>query len=268
MVNLQNITVFGDSIAKGVFLEGRQVKPLNTNAVKMIENAFNAEIKNNSQFGQTLKKVVERKMIEKFCENMVSNNTVVLALGGNDADFNWAEVEKSPNDFHDSKTNLWQFEEMLSNVIQTLKSFGANVVVCSLCPVCSKQYFENVLSKNFDGEKIKQFLQGDIENIYRHQELFNLALFKVAVKNGCYFFDYRSEFLKTTNLKKLLCEDGIHPNEKGQELIANLAIEKLSNNQLKTIEILKRKTFALQNVVLQKNVPRHFAFKHIFAKQH
>ncbi len=260
----EKITIFGDSIAKGLFLNNLKPENLKTNAVLLLEERLNTKIENNSKFGQTLKKVFERGIFDKFAKENHDGEMVVLALGGNDADYNWTEVEKSPQSFHAPRTPLCEFETMLDVSLKILKSSGAKVVVTSLCPVCAEDYFDNVLSKNFDAQKILEFLQGDKQNIYRHQELFNLAITKIAYQNNCTFFDYRSEMLKLNSLNGLLCQDGIHPNERGQQFVSNLAFEKLQ--QANFVEALKQKTQSLQNVVLSSANLKHFAFKQAILK--
>lgn len=228
MALLNHITVFGDSVAKGVCLKDGKVQKLDVNAVELVADSFDTKIENNSVFGQTLKRLYDRGTIQTFAKKLdYDNNIVVLALGGNDSDYDWEVVQKDPNFPQGPKTSLKDFSFMLSDCIKMLKASRATVVVCSLCPVDSKRYFENVLSKKFDGEKIKQFLHGDLENIYRHQEMFNLEAFKVATKLGCKFLDYRFAFLERQDFREFLCDDGIHPNEKGQKLIAEVAIKEI-----------------------------------------
>lgn len=263
---LQKITIFGDSISKGVFLDENKPQNLKTNAVSILQEQFGFDIENNSKFGQTLQKVFERGIIEKYVKTNHENEIVVLALGGNDADYDWAQVQKNPNFCHQSKTNLKDFEDMLAQSIKLLKQTGAKVVVASLCPIDSNLFFENVLSKNFDGQKILEFLQNDVQNIYRHQELFNLSALKIAFANDCTFFDYRTEMLKLRNLKSLMCCDGIHPNEEGQKFVAKLAVKKLEHSNTNFLEILKKKT-ANQNYVSQVQIrPIHFALKQFAIK--
>ena len=54
---------------------------------------------------------------------------------------------------------------------------------------------------------------------------------KIALKTDCYFFDYRAKLLDERNLDSFLCDDGIHPNEKGQRFLAELATNAINNFQ-------------------------------------
>lgn len=220
-----NITVFGDSISKGLYLDCDKVERLNVNAVNLVGERYGIEIVNNSMFGQTLKRVCGKGMIERYVSSLEGNNIAVLCIGGNDADYNWQDVAVSPLDFHDSKTPISHFSALVGQTIRQLQKFGVRVVVTSLPPVSSSRYFNNVISRHCDGDAVMRFLQNDVSNISRHQECFSNVLMQQALTNNCGFVDLRRAFLMKNNLLDYICEDGIHPNEKGQRLIAETVIE-------------------------------------------
>lgn len=226
-----NITIFGDSISKGLFLKDDKIEKIDRPAVKILKDNLSLNIDNKSVFGQTLKRVYEKGMIDKYLSeiDVLENNMVVLSLGGNDSDFNWQEVENSPLDFHSSKTSLAEFSGILNSVIYKLQERGVEVVVCSLFPVDAKRYFNNVLSKKYDQEKLFEFLNHDITNISRHQEIFSTECLKVAMKNHCRFLDFRSELLSRKDFLSFVCDDGIHPNQNGHKMIADFVTAKIQN---------------------------------------
>ncbi len=246
--NNTTITVFGDSISKGLFLNGTKIDKLSTSAVDILQNNFMLEIENKSAFGQTLKRVYEKGMIDQYLEkiNYDNNNMVVFALGGNDSDYNWDEVQKEPDAFHTSKTGLAEFSCILEESINKLKMNNVKVVIASVFPIDSKRYFENVLSVKYDGQKILQFLHNDLTNIARHQEIFNVACLKSAIKNNCSFLDYRSVFLNLANMLDYMCDDGIHPNEKGQTVIAEFIMQKILSRHNNLYLPIGKKNFAIE----------------------
>lgn len=229
-----NITILGDSLGKGMKIENGKPQKLKTNAVEMLEKHYNIVINNNSCFGQTLKRIVERDMINGYLSNIddAKRNVVVFAVGGNDADYNWQNVAENPLTYQPPKTLEKEFENLLLSSIKQLKEQNVEVWICGIPPVNSQHYFENVIKKVADGEKVMQFFKGDISNIQRHQELYNMILFKVAIKSNCQFFDIRSPFLQVKNTFEFYADDGVHPNEKGQEIIANQIIKILENEKL------------------------------------
>ena len=52
-------------------------------------------------------------------------------------------------------------------------------------------------------------------------ELYNLEVFKVGSDLGADVVDITSAFLQKRNFGHFLCLDGMHPNEKGHQLIAD-----------------------------------------------
>ena len=67
---------------------------------------------------------------------------------------------------------------------------------------------------------------GDIETIARHQEMYNNIVLKIAYSRNIDLVDIRKEFLNSPIYMKLMCEDGIHPNADGGQLIADTFIKK------------------------------------------
>ena len=66
---------------------------------------------------------------------------------------------------------------------------------------------------------IKNFFKGDRENLYHYQESYNNILSKCVAEANATLIDFRSPLLLKTNFLEYLSDDGIHPNEKGQEFI-------------------------------------------------
>lgn len=227
------ITIFGDSIAKGLFLDKNNLSilKLKFGFASMLGEKFNCSVQNNSVFGQTLKRANEKNLFDNYLAelNADEENIAIIELGGNDADFNWDDVQKSPDKKHVSKTGLQEFCKILTDVLIKLKNKGVKVFVCSLFPISSERYFDNVLAKKYDGEKILQFLKGDKENLYRFQESYNNTLIKCVQTVGVNFVDYRSEILLKTDFLNYLSDDGIHPNENGQKFIYETINEKLKS---------------------------------------
>jgi lysophospholipase L1-like esterase len=60
---------------------------------------------------------------------------------------------------------------------------------------------------------------GDVDMIYRWQEMYNIEVMLLATKMAVPIIDIRSAFLKCNNYRDLICSDGIHPNKEGYDLI-------------------------------------------------
>lgn len=233
LIQNYNITIFGDSVTKGLYLDNNKIMKISPSAVDRISAGLGLSIDNKSVFGQTLKRVCDKGMIEEYLRTLdhTQNNMAVLALGGNDSDYNWDEVQKAPLSVHNSKTTLMEFRILLNDTITKLQENGVKVVICSLFPIDSKRYFENVLSKKYEGNRILQFLKGDVTNISRHQEMFNIECLKTAFRRQCDFLDFRTQFLNQDDFLQYICVDGIHPSEQGQQFMADVVTNKIYEHQ-------------------------------------
>ena len=66
---------------------------------------------------------------------------------------------------------------------------------------------------------------GSVETIYRYQEMYSIMVEKIARAVDVALIDIRSAFLSDHHYENFICEDGIHPNSKGYELIYKSVIE-------------------------------------------
>lgn len=216
------ITIIGDSIPKGLYLQNKRICRIERGAVTNISERLHIDIENFSVFGQTLKKCFLKGHFDRWAdEHAGSHDRLVISLGGNDCDYIWEDVAKDPFGDHTPNTPLPEFENLLAALIVKLKSRRIRPVFTALPPIDSKRYFENVICTRADRESILQFFRGDVSNISRHQECYNTAILKAALKHNCEFIDYRSSFLLQKNYLDFLSDDGIHPNQKGHDFIAD-----------------------------------------------
>ena len=221
----KKITVFGDSIGKGVFTDGGKIEVIKDNAVRLFEDWKGVEIDNRSGYGQSLKRLLDKGVIEKYIAGLDQSmrNIAVIELGGNDADFDWKAVADAPNENHYHKTKIEEFSLAYAKLLKDLSSAGVETVVCTIVPISSERYFDNVICKLTDGEKVLEYFRGDVNTIHRHQEMFNNEILKNAFSSGAEVIDLRREFLNTNEFESLICQDGIHPNVTGQRKIFDVA---------------------------------------------
>lgn len=227
------VTVVGDSITKGIIFEDNKFSTTEP-AINIIGKTLSLEIENVSSYGQTIKRVCQKGIIEKIIQNKDKSkiNYAVLCIGGNDSDYDWKEVDKNPLAQHSSKTNINDFVNLYIQTINKLKKHGFKVIICSICPIKAEWYFENVISKIANPENIKTFLHDDLSNLTRHQELFNNEIIKIAAKQNIPFLDIRRVFLQDNACFEKFCKDGCHLTKDGQKFIANKVITTYFNQSL------------------------------------
>lgn len=221
------VIVIGDSITKGIIFEDNKLSSTQP-AIDIIGNALNLEIENFSSFGQTIKRVNQKGIVDRIImqKDKSKTNYAVLCIGGNDSDYDWKQVDKMPQQSHSPKTNLDEFEQIYNQTVTKLKKHGFKVVVCSICPIKAEWYFENVISKIANPQNVLTFLHNDLSNLTRHQELFNNEIIKIATKQNLPFLDIRKIFLQDNACFEYFCKDGCHLTKQGQNLIAAKVITK------------------------------------------
>lgn len=228
----KTFTVFGDSIAKGIVLEDDKIQICEQNTISYIENHYNIKIQSSARYGLSLKKLMQRNVLLSYVQSLDHSkiNYAIFSIGGNDADFDWENVSKDPNSNHSMKTPLSTFTSLLNEAICLLQKHGVVVVLCTIMPINSTLYFENVISKIADGKKVLQFLNNDLTNIHRVQECYNTEIVKCAYRTNCILLDVRTPMQLTKDNAKYFCKDGIHPNSEGYKYLADLYIEQINSN--------------------------------------
>lgn len=210
--------IYGDSIMKGVLYDEHtgKYRTLSCDLPARFAEKFGLTLKNRSRFGCTITK--GEKMLENALLKEEERGFYLLEYGGNDCDFRWAEVAAAPASQHMPNTPPAEFEGRFRRMVDAVKHRGSTPVAMSLPPIDAEKYFSFIVKNGADGNCVRDWL-GDVQMIYRYQELYSSIVTRVAYETGCVYVDARGAFLDKHNYKDLLCDDGLHPNENGHQLI-------------------------------------------------
>lgn len=216
--------VSGDSISKGViFDEGKsKYTILKDNYITVLQSKLNGIIRNTARFGNTI-----IKGISKLRNDVLNDHPdiVLIEYGGNDCDFNWNEIAKSPDVEHQPKTDFETFENKLKETLSFLKSNKIIPVLMTLPPLNADRYLKWISNNDPLAEtNILKYI-GSVTKIYWWQEKYSSAIIKIAEETHTKWIDVRGAFLQYPDFTKFLCLDGIHPNEDGHKIIANKIID-------------------------------------------
>lgn len=196
---MTNCLFFGDSITYGEYdgFLGGYVEILkrychaefyNNNAEEV--NCFNLGIG-----GETTEGLLKRFEVEMKARLSPDQNLVFFCYGANDlAEKNNVEL-----------VSLSDFEANLSQVISLVKQLATKVYVISILPI----------SETVDGINVPERKFRTSEKIERY----NQKLQELVALNHIEFLDIYASFY--FNKEELLSKDGVHPNEKGYQFIAN-----------------------------------------------
>lgn len=230
---MKKICLFGDSISKGVVIDARHNKystTKNSFANIIAERQSVLNIKNYSMLGCTIAK--GSSLISRHIKDVEACDVMVLEYGGNDSDHDWAAIAENPEAEHLPKTPISEFAEKYKNIVSGLREMDKKIVILNLPPIDPHKYFR-WFSRGLDSANILRWLGGSDEYIYRFHESYNVQICDIAAENGIRMLDIRSAFLAKKDYSDYLCDDGIHPNERGHQLIAEV-IEAMLPNLLKT----------------------------------
>lgn len=232
---MSDISVFGDSVLKGVIYENNVYKVSKNRFSNICEEVLGISVENKAKFGSTIN--VGKQIIYKNIDLIKETKSiyVVMEFGGNDCDYNWKEISEDPDKEYHPKSTIAEFIEIYSDLISELKSIGKIPVLVSLPPIDSYKYF-NYISKKLNADNILKWMEGNKQFLTNWHERYNIEVFKLAINNNVPIIDITSKFLEIKNYSDLLCDDGIHPNEKGHMVIADAIKEHIEK---KKIEILK-----------------------------
>lgn len=224
MLNLRKIGVWGDSILKGVILDEVRgsYQLLAKSCVQLVEQTLGIPILNKSKFGSTIDKGYQ--LLEKSLATGLDCDVVLLEYGGNDCDFNWQAVSANPEMVHQPNTPLPLFLKTYQKMIDMLRSQGIKPLLMNLPPISGERYLNFITSHGPDREQLLRFL-GDANQIYRYHELYSLSVTRLALQNNIPCVPVREAFLSRTHSLDLMCLDGIHPNEKGHQLMQQVISE-------------------------------------------
>ena len=203
------ICIIGDSITGGVVYLSDSAKYTHwkDSFVNLLGASLDTEMKNHSKFGCTSGAALKR--LERYSKDIAA----LVMLGGNDSDFNWPAVAAEPEAPHDCNTPMARFTEYYNKVLDGIQALGSKPVVINLIPVYGRRYFE-WFSRKLDPKALMRFL-GTTNSIEHWNEMYNLAVMRIAAKRGVPMLDVRSAFLEKRDFEGLFSEDGIHPSPEG-----------------------------------------------------
>ena len=211
------VTVYGDSIFKGVLLEGGKYV-VNRVWENRLADRFHLTIQNCARFGCTIQKilpVIRRDSAEKHPEPEYA----VLELGGNDCDYDWSKISADPDAEYDCKTPPKEFLARYREAVALIRSSGRIPVLMTLPPIHSERYLRFICRNGLSRQNILHWL-GDVDAIYRWQDRYSDMVGLVAQEEKVRLIDLRKAFpTDPRELEPLLCDDGIHPSRLGQKLI-------------------------------------------------
>ncbi len=222
----ETVVVWGDSLAKGVVWNSERKRHgySQTTAADVVSQRLGIEIVNRSKFGCTAPQGMQ--MMERDVADGIICDVGLIEFGGNDCNFNWAEISERPDETHLPATPPEQYLASMRDMVRKLCQKGIRPVLMTLPPIDSERYFRFLVGDKLNARNILHWLGDDVHQIYRYQEMYSLIIEKVAREFHARLLDLRQRCLANkTFLRDLICEDGLHLTQAGQVFIGEQIAE-------------------------------------------
>ncbi len=220
-----NLIVYGDSIMKGVRYAGGKYS-VSSFWEDHLRDLFGMNVINRSRFGCTIGKALPI-IRKKTAAQDEDKNYVILEFGGNDCDYDWDAISADPSGRHQCKTPPEVFVANYREAISVLRENGDHPVMLTLPPIIAERYLDFVCRNGASRSNILKWL-GSVFSIERWQKTYSELVRQIAREEQVDLIDLRADFPSSVReLEKLICSDGIHPTESGQQLICQILSNRL-----------------------------------------
>ena len=211
------LVVFGDSILKGVITipnSGKLFDTTENDSLSLAQKELGFELDNRSIYGNITSKGLIK--LQKFFEKGGESDFCIIEFGSNDCDYDWGTlVQKVP---------LAEYLENLAAMVKLCREHKVTPLMMGLIPYVCDNWYQTII-KGQNEAAILDFLGGSSETLGKSQLIYKNAQADFVQKNNVQFLDPWTIF---EGHKELMCYDGIHPNEKGYELLSKAWIKFLS----------------------------------------
>lgn len=192
---------FGDSITYGEYdgVFGGWVDILKRYALQKYNEGSNELILFNLGIGgETTEGLLKRMPHEMAARNSAEGNIIFIGYGANDL------AAKDGNQL----VNPQQFKTNIETAVQQAKQYSSDIYLASILPF---------------SDKVDKIIQptGKIRD-NKDVLIYNQILKDIAMENALHYIDFYSSIVDDKEI--LLSKDGVHPNEKGYGIMAEIAL--------------------------------------------
>jgi len=192
---------FGDSITYGEYdgVFGGWVDILKRYALQKFHEGKDELILFNLGIGgETTEGLLKRMPHELAARNAADGNIVFIGYGANDLAVKDGKQIVDPE----------QFRNNMKTAVEHAKQYSSDIYLVSILP----------FSQKVDGVVTASGKLRINEDVIKYNQLIQ----EIADENGLIYIDFYTAFLQDREI--LLFEDGVHPNEKGYGMMAEIAI--------------------------------------------
>ena len=123
------IAVYGDSLMKGTLPDEQLRYHFHTDLFEAPLAGVDAEVTNKSVFGATSRKGVT--LVQRDLARGHRYDWALIEYGGNDCNYDWADVAAHPEQHHDPVVLADEFRANLTSIVQMLRT-PASRSICTM----------------------------------------------------------------------------------------------------------------------------------------
>ena len=124
------IAVYGDSLMKGTLPDEQLRYHFHTDLFEAPLTGVDAEVTNKSVFGATSRKGVA--LVQRDLARGHRYDWALIEYGGNDCNYDWADVAAHPEQHHDPVVLADEFRANLTTIVQMLREAGVRPIFTTL----------------------------------------------------------------------------------------------------------------------------------------
>lgn len=210
------VTIYGDSILKATVPDEELRYHFHFQQFLKRFESLPVTLTNRARFGATVEK--GSQILTADLARGLDCRVALLEFGGNDSNFDWPAIAADPAGQHLPATSLDVFSKKLGEMADTLLAHGVTPVLMELPPIDAQRYFD-FFSRGLNRANLLSWLHGDVQRIYRFQEMYSNAVVHLARVKNLKCLDLRSRFLGDADFEKLISADGIHLTDTGYDVL-------------------------------------------------
>ena len=173
------IAVFGDSLMKGTLPDEQLRYHFHTDLFETPLAGLHAEVTNKSVFGATSRKGVT--LVQRDLARGHRYDWALVEYGGNDCNYDWADVAAHPEQDHDPVVLADEFRANMATIVQMLREAGIRPIFTTLPPIDEVKYLACIDHNGASAAGVMQWL-GDVRRIYRTQERYSGLVRTIAAE--------------------------------------------------------------------------------------
>lgn len=223
------IICFGDSLTRGVSVAKGRLRILKENYPAFLQQLFS---ENDGEDVTIINKGVfndnSDSLLSRLDKDVIEQHPdyAIIEIGGNDCNFNWKDVVKSPRVEHAPIVPIDRYIENIRTIVKKVQESGITPIISTLPPLDPVRYYKNVSDKYSD---VVGHLIGSMGGIEHWHGIYNQNLNKLADELGVLKIDVRSAIKKAGDLAELISDDGIHLTAAGYKVFSQDVYKNIIN---------------------------------------